>query len=201
MSKQRTYTGRSGQMAVMAELLFRQCNVAIPEVDWGTDVFAFLDDREEVARVQVKASQGERYKQEEGYSVQFDIPIKQLISPDTPPLYYALAARLGDQWMDFLVISRSELSDYCYGQRRFGTENKASGNWVLTVQVRPTSVLCGEVDLAAYRNAWVRLPPVRLLSDLALTTAEQRLAADQAVMEQAGDVPPSSSAAKQPPQP
>ena len=33
-----TYTGRSGQMAVMAELLFRRCNAAIPEVDVGTDV-------------------------------------------------------------------------------------------------------------------------------------------------------------------
>jgi len=29
MSKQRTYTGHSGQMAVLAELLFRQCNVAM----------------------------------------------------------------------------------------------------------------------------------------------------------------------------
>jgi hypothetical protein len=56
------YTGRSGQMAVMAELLFRLCNAAIPEVDAGTDVFAFQDEREEVARVQVKTAQGERYR-------------------------------------------------------------------------------------------------------------------------------------------
>ena len=40
-------------MAVMAELLFRKCNVAVPIIDLGTDTFAFRDDREEVARVQV----------------------------------------------------------------------------------------------------------------------------------------------------
>ena len=50
MSRQRTYTGRSGQMAVVAELLFQQCNAAVPEVDYGTDVFAFQDEREEAAR-------------------------------------------------------------------------------------------------------------------------------------------------------
>lgn len=58
MSRQRAYTGHSGQMAVMAELLHRQCNVAVPDVDYGTDVFAFHDDREDVARIQVKAARG-----------------------------------------------------------------------------------------------------------------------------------------------
>ncbi|MGH7224944.1 MAG: hypothetical protein ACRELF_17105 [Gemmataceae bacterium] len=64
------YTGRSGQMAVMAELLLQHCNVAIPEVDVGTDVFAFHDAREEVARVQVKTAQAKRYKQGQGYAAQ-----------------------------------------------------------------------------------------------------------------------------------
>jgi hypothetical protein len=71
-----SYTGRSGQRAVMAELLFRECNAAIPDVDTGEDLFAFRDDREEIARIQVKtAAHARGYAKEEGYRVQFGIPL------------------------------------------------------------------------------------------------------------------------------
>ena len=82
MAKQRTWTGHSGQNAVKAELLFRQCNVAVPEVDLGTDVFAFRDARPEMARIQVKTAQGRRYKNEAGYSATFHVPLKQLEIPE-----------------------------------------------------------------------------------------------------------------------
>jgi hypothetical protein len=49
--RRRPYTGRSGQMAVMAELLDRECNVAVPEIDVGEDVFAFRDGEEAIARI------------------------------------------------------------------------------------------------------------------------------------------------------
>ena len=52
----RTYTGRSGQMAVMAELLDRGCNVAVPEVDVGRDLFAFLDEDADVTHLQIKTA-------------------------------------------------------------------------------------------------------------------------------------------------
>src|SRR3989440_11188254 len=152
-----TYTGHSGQMAVMAELLFRRCNAAIPEVDVGTDVFAFHDEREEVAWVQVKTAQGTRYKKGGGHSAQFSIPLKQLErQPDKPPLYYALAVRLEGQYVDFLVIGRPQLNGHWNGPRRFGTKDKG-GNLVLTLQFRERG-LCGEVDLTGHRNAWDILP-------------------------------------------
>lgn len=37
MSRRSLYIGRSGQLAVMAEFLYRGYNVAIPEVDVGDD--------------------------------------------------------------------------------------------------------------------------------------------------------------------
>jgi hypothetical protein len=158
--KQRLYTGHSGQMAVMAELLFRQCNVAVPDVDYGTDVFAFRDDREDVARVQVKTAQGKRYVKGKGYRAQFGIPMKQLGLPDSPPLYYALAVRLDGQWVDFIVISRERLAKFWDDEARFSTENHASGDLVITVRFRLDRVTCGEVDLTEFRNAWDQLPPL-----------------------------------------
>ncbi len=160
MSNQRKFTGHSGQMAVMAEVLFRQCNAATPQVDIGTDVFAFHDEREEVARIQVKTEQGERYKKEDGYSAVFRIPLKQLERPDKPPLYYALAVRLEGQYVAFLVIGRARLSEYWNGTKKFGTKDE--GNLALHVQFRER-VICGDVDLTEYRDAWEILPPLQSL--------------------------------------
>ncbi len=174
MDAQRNYTGYSGQMAVMAELLFRKCNAAIPVIDVGTDVFAFRDDREDVARIQVKAAQGKPYKAGGGYSAQFNIPMKQLKATDKPPLYYALAVRLGDQWVSFLVISRSQLKNLWETKRPFGIENAASGELALQVKYRPDpdhagelKVRCGDVELDDYLDAWEELPPLGPLPDVA----------------------------------
>ncbi len=178
MAEQRTYTGYSGQMAVMAELLFLQCNVAVPTIDLGTDTFAFRDDREEIARIQIKAVQGTPYKVEEGCSAQFDIPMKQLRRPDKPPLYYVLAVRLEEKWAEFLVVSREDLNSYWNGDQKFGTPNNASGNLVLTIQFRPNSVRCGTVELTTHRNAWMTLPPFRPLP-VVKPEAEQANGEDQ----------------------
>src|SRR5256885_14146063 len=73
-----SFTGRAAQLAVMAELLRLRCNAAIPEVDLGTDVFAFKDDREDVVRLQVKACTVPRnYVDGSGYSAKFVLPMKQ----------------------------------------------------------------------------------------------------------------------------
>src|SRR5438132_6482989 len=93
-----TFSGSSGQMAVMGELLERKCNAAIPLVDVGTDVFAFRDNREEVARIQVKTATGKPYKKTKGYVADFRIPIDQLKRTDAPALFYALAVRLPGGW-------------------------------------------------------------------------------------------------------
>jgi hypothetical protein len=55
----RAFFGRSGHLAVMAELLHRRINVAIPEVDVGDDVFVVKGSDETVVRVQVKSAAAE----------------------------------------------------------------------------------------------------------------------------------------------
>ena len=168
-----TFSGGSGQMAVMAELLHRKCNAAIPPIDVGTDVFAFREDREEVARIQVKTEAGTWYKKGEGYSAKFGIPMNQLKRTDAPPLFYALAVRLDNEWGSFVVISRAKLqqlwTDGC------GSENEKSGHLQLHIQFRPTkgaegdeaakkqklTAVCGKFDLTDYINAWESLPPLK----------------------------------------
>ena len=168
MATQRSHTGYSGQMAVLSELLFRNCNAAIPVIDVGMDVFAFRDDGDQVARIQVKAAQGTPYRKSAGYRAQFNLSLKQLRAEDNPLLYYALAVRLNEQWVSFLVISRSRLLQHLEEDQPFGIENRDSGELALKVQYRSLpdhpgqfQVRCGNVHLDAYLNAWELLPPLQ----------------------------------------
>jgi hypothetical protein len=57
-----SFTGRAAQLAVMSDLLRIHCNAAIPEVDLGTDVFVFKDDRAEIVRLQVIRNRRKRVR-------------------------------------------------------------------------------------------------------------------------------------------
>jgi hypothetical protein len=155
-----TYLGHSGQMAVMSELLLRKCNVSKPDVDEGTDVFAFLEDRPEVVRIQVKSAKAVAYKEGGGYHAQFDIPMAQMGRDHDPPLFYVLAANLDGNQVSFLIISRVDMRGYWNGTTPFGTENARSGNLVLTVRYRE-KILSQQVELTRYQNAWNDLPPLK----------------------------------------
>jgi hypothetical protein len=171
-----TFSGSSGQMAVMAELLHRKCNAAIPLVDVGTDVFAFRDDREDVARIQVKTALGKWYANGKGYCARFNIPTKQLGRTDSPPLFYALAVRLDDAWGKMIVVSREKLQElWNFG---LGSNNKNTGSFGLHIRFRlpnqvedgdeqgddvqqNLSAHCGDIDLTAFVDAWETLPPLQ----------------------------------------
>lgn len=166
-----TFSGGSGQMAVMGELLHRQCNAAVPHIDIGMDVFAFRDDREAIARIQVKTAQGKWYKSGKGYHAKFPVPMKQLERTDVPALFYALVLRLENGWGSFIVISRGKLQELW--NEGLGSENKKSGDLELRIQFRPNEeeaeggseqrwkAVCGKFDLTDYINAWESLPPLK----------------------------------------
>jgi hypothetical protein len=105
--KQNLYVGRAGQMAVMAELLWRGWNVALPEVDVGEDVFVVKDETGELWRVQVKTATAK--PRQNGYSAQFSVSLKQLETLRTPDLVYILAVRSPSGWASFFIIDRSTL--------------------------------------------------------------------------------------------
>ena len=162
-----SFTGRAAQLAVVAELLRLRCNAAIPEVDLGTDVFAFKDNREEVVRLQVKACMVPYiYADGSGYSAKFALPMKQFLrQDDRPPLFYALTVLRDDRWVDFLVVSRSRLQSYFNGETKFGSINKTNNDLEITVEFR-AKVECSGQELTDCRNAWNSLPPLQPTPDL-----------------------------------
>lgn len=164
------FTGGSGQMAVMGELLHRECNAALPIIDIGMDVFAFRDDREEVARIQDKTATAKRYKKADGYVADFRLPTDQLRRINTPPLYYALAVRLESGWGGIVVINRAILQELrengCGSEIRDPT---GKSELKLYIKFRTGAVageqrltaFCGDIDLSQYVNAWESLPPLK----------------------------------------
>ena len=160
------FTGRAAQLVVMAELLRLRCNAAIPEVDLGTDIFAFKDDREDVVRLQVKAcTVPYLYADGSGYSAKFALPMKQFLHvEDRPPLYYVLAVLRDDNWVDFLIVSRERLQFYYNGAIKFGSFNKTNDNLEITVEFR-ARVVCSGQELTDCRNAWNSLPPFQSTSN------------------------------------
>src|ERR1700712_5628661 len=80
--RQSLYVGRAGQMAVMAEFLWRGWNVALPEVDVGEDIFVVQDETGELSRVQVKTATAKPLQI--GYAAQFSISLSQLLTQRIP---------------------------------------------------------------------------------------------------------------------
>src|SRR5215203_4852152 len=107
MSRQNLYVGSAGQMAVMAELLLRGWNVALPEIDLGEDLLVINDETGDLSRVQVKTATAR--PQRDGYSAQFNISLRQIHSPRIPDLVYIFAVRSEAGWEPFVIIGRSTL--------------------------------------------------------------------------------------------
>jgi hypothetical protein len=138
----------------MSELLCRGWNVAVPEVDVGDDVFVVRDQTGDFHRVQVKAANARVLQS--GYSAQFRVPRRQLVTPVEPELTYVFATRHAQRWDAFVVIDRSDLADE--HERGVGSVAGESVQFYVSFQI--PKVTCGGRDFAPYLNAWGRRFPV-----------------------------------------
>ena len=161
----RAFFGRSAQLAVMAELLHRCINVAIPEVDVGDDIFVVKGLSPQVTRVQVKGATAR--EQQRSYYALINVPLDQLSVPqDNPPLVYAFPIRRWDdkigRWSDFLVIRRGTL--FARFNEQAGTKYvDDKGRLYVQFRVVLTTDSAksgpGGVNFQRYRNAWDPWPP------------------------------------------
>ena len=137
----------------MAELLARGCNVAIPEVDVGEDIFAFRDGRPPIDRIQVKTAQARRLKGEGRYYAEVRVPSAQLRDLDDPELYYVFSIRLDQEWAEFVIIGRAALDRLC-DVEYVGTQDQASGEIRIPLKFERASLKSRGRDLSEFRGAW-----------------------------------------------
>lgn len=117
--KKKGYVGKAGHLAVMGEFAIRGYNVAMPEVDYGDDIFVTEDGTGKLWRVQVKTATPTTSASVHPRSERFQIvTTKTFLSSkdDNPPVYVVFAMRTikappSPRWR-FLVIERKRLAEY-----------------------------------------------------------------------------------------
>lgn len=153
--KQNLYVGRSGQLAVMGEFLFRGYNVAVPEVDVGEDLFVVRDADGEFSRIQVKSAVGKGKKIASGT---FKVPLAQLQRKHEPELYYALTLRHNSLWREFLLIPRETLFNL---RKNSGLGTILETDLILYLSFTESDVLCRGISLQPFRSNWSPWPPIQ----------------------------------------
>jgi hypothetical protein len=153
--KQNLYIGRSGQLAVIAEFLYRGYNVAIPEVDVGDDVFVVRDADGDLSRIQVKAADAQG---EARYSALFSVSLAQLRQFRRPPLFYVFTVRQDGRWGDFIIIRQADLIRL-YKQRYLGIVRE--GTLIVRLTFTDVEVTWGRTSLQPYRENWTAWPALR----------------------------------------
>lgn len=149
------YTGRAGQLAVMAEFLLRGWNVAIPEVDVGDDVFVVRDSDGRLRRVQVKTAIAKRMK--EGHRAVYNLSLTQLQTPISPEVTFVFVVRHEERWDSFVVIDRTDLvAEHRLNQ--IGTER--DGRLILHFRYQEGQIQCGSSDFTKYDGNWSRFPVI-----------------------------------------
>lgn len=141
-------------MAVLAVLLNRGYNVAVPEVDRGDDLFVVHDQSGQLYRIQVKSATGKGKRRVSGA---FSISTSQLRTPRVPDLHYVLVLLRPDGPRDFLVMSRKDLLEL-WEFEGVGHVTDEGRRLVLHVSFGEDAVLCGRKRLDRYRDDWSLWP-------------------------------------------
>jgi hypothetical protein len=162
MTRKHLFTGRSGQLAVMAEFLHRELNVAIPEVDVGDDLVVVRDDNDQVTRVQVKTANAEDLKTVQRFTAQFSLPLDQL-EKGPEHLVYALTVRRNSRWEEFVILRRSILYEL-YNAHSIGSPD-GQGNLILKLSFGPSEVTNKCLNLHVFRAGFTPWPPTDLIPD------------------------------------
>lgn len=139
----------------MSELLSRGYNVSVPEVDVGDDIHAEHPGGRRRFRVQVKIRSGEDHPQQPVSVARYHIPTRQLLTPQTPELYFVFALWRGESW-DALIISRKSLHAI-WAARHRGRRRVPVTNFAVTFH--PDRIHGMGCDFGRYRNNWDRYWP------------------------------------------
>lgn len=150
------FTGKAGQMAVMAEFLLRGYNVAVPEVDVGDDILVVRSGNTEYSRVQVKTTTLKQTRN--GYSGRYVLKLSQLVTISAPEIWYVFANRFEDKWQSFMIVPRPALHSL-YEQHNLGSLNQ-NGLLSLYITYSANKATCSGQDLSRFLNNWSDWPPV-----------------------------------------
>ena len=153
--KYNLYLGKAGQFFIMSEFLARGWNTCTPDVDVGDDVLVLEDRAGQFKRVQVKTASA--IVRNNGYSVQFNIPIEQLRLPITPEIHYVLMVRHQNKWANTLIINRESLFDL---YKSLPISKVTQKSWTIYISFKEKKVTCFDVDFSIFEDDFSAFPDI-----------------------------------------
>jgi len=140
------YTGKGGEHAVTAELLFRGFNASIMSVDTGMDIVATRADR--LFNVQVKTSNLNKFA-----TYVFDIRVTSFERHNSSATFYVFVLR-DEERRDFVIVPFFELAKKIH-ERAIRTVNDGT-RYRVNIKVRDGRVTIGtrDHDISYYLNNW-----------------------------------------------
>jgi hypothetical protein len=169
MARRDLFTGRSGQLALMAEFLHREMNVAIPEVDIGDDIVVVRDDNDQITRVQVKTANAKPLQTPGRFTAQFKLPLDQL-EKGPPHLVYAFVVRRNDRWEEFVMLRRSIVYQL-HTTNGLGSVDPKE-NLILYLSFRPDAIMNKSLNLIPFCSRFDPWPPLDEVPDGVIPPAE-----------------------------
>ncbi len=139
----------------MSEFLARGWNTCTPDVDVGDDVLVLEDKKGQFKRVQVKTASA--VERNNGYSVQFNVPIEQLKARITPEINYVFMVRLNEKWVNTLIIRRKDLYNM-YQTAQVGS--LVNERLILYISFQEKVVQCSKVDFSPFIDDFSEFPRI-----------------------------------------
>ena len=153
--KYNLYLGKSGQFAIMSEFLARGWNTCTPDVDVGDDVLVLEDKQGQFKRVQVKTATV--IERNNGYSAQFNVPLRQLGEAISPEIHYVFMVRRNNKWAHTLIITR-EILNNMFRTSQIGSVVNTS--LILYVSFQDKKIECSKVDFAPFIDDFSEFPDI-----------------------------------------
>ena len=153
--KYNLYLGKAGQFAIMSEFLARGWNTCTPDVDVGDDVLVLEDRQGQFKRVQVKTASA--IERNNGFSVQFNIPLGQLSQYISPEIHYVFMVRRKGKWVYTLIINRETLFNM-FQSSKIGSVVKDS--LILYISFQEGKVECSKIDFTPFIDDFTEFPDI-----------------------------------------
>ncbi len=149
------YLGKAGHLAVMSEFLMLGWNVAIPEVDFGDDIFVVQDEEGTLRRVQVKTATANNRKS--GFSGQFSVSITNLHNITNILVHFVFITRHNGGWTKPVIIRQDDLLNHVTANK-VGSVHKETVTFYFSYP--PGKVICSGLDFSPYMEDYTDFPAV-----------------------------------------
>lgn len=155
------YTGLAGELSVRSEFVLLGWNVAVPEIDVGTDTFVIDDKNNESQRVQVKTTYVKKSSLGWSCGVNFK---KNKLRPglfDVDYAIFALRDKENNKWNSHVIFKMDDLYSVITEAGYEIFENDSNLRIPIRYSIKNNAYFIKSVDISPKINDWSHWPEIQ----------------------------------------